>query len=80
MRGSACWSDHFMIRGKVKVALPRLSKEDHVHQCAEKRETYQQKLDEYLQSPSCLGAFSGMELDRLDGLHCICSRSCGRMW
>ena len=45
MRGQACWSDHFMIRGKVKLVLPRLSKEDHVLQCAEKSETYKQKLD-----------------------------------
>ena len=48
MRGASCWSDHHMVRVKVRVGLPRQRKKRttlsfavHTLHCKEQREAYQ---------------------------------------
>ena len=56
MRGANCWSDHAMVRTKVRIHFPRLKKAPantlplavHALQREEIRDTYQQKLTECL--------------------------------
>ena len=56
MRGATCWSDHHMIRGKVriKLSLPKKSRATalpiavHTFSDPDQRSTYREKLDESL--------------------------------
>ena len=55
MRGASCWSDHHMVRVKVRVDLPRQQKKRttlpfavHTLHYKEQREAYQQALEEQL--------------------------------
>ena len=51
MRGASCWSDHHMVRVKVRMELPRKQTRTTtlpIDAQAELKEVYQQKLDEYL--------------------------------
>ena len=55
MRGASCWSDHHMVRVKVRVGLPRQQKQRttlpfavHTLHCKEQRKAYQQALEEQL--------------------------------
>lgn len=55
MRGASCWSDHHMVRVKVRIGLPRQQKKRatlpfavHTLHSKEQREAYQQALEEHL--------------------------------
>ena len=56
MRGASCWSDHHMVRVKVRLDLACQQKRRgstlpiavHTLHSTKQKEAYQQKLDEYL--------------------------------